>query len=143
MKPLLTQAKDNAGLLSVLAGIALVAGSFSQLEKIGWLIGVPAAAYQGKETAEKVEDQFDRYLEKQETYTQALQDYTKQIQNQQMQQQMPMQQQRYPNQPAPSIQNFIEYDEQGTCWQCQNVYDYYDCWSNNLWHRCDSSVEGM
>ena len=119
---LLQQAKDNAGLISVLGGVAVLAASWGGLEKVGWLIGVPAAAYEGKETAEAVEDKFERYLEKQEAYADALNSYVQQ------QQQLPMQQ-------APSIQYFQEYDQQGQCWSC-NAYSQQQCWDNRLWRLC-------
>lgn len=121
---LLQQAKDNAGLLSVLGGFALVAASWGQLEKIGWLIGVPAAAYEGKELAMETKDNFERYLERQDAVAEALQAYVAQ------QQQMPMQQ-------APALQYFQEYDQQGTCWSC-SAYSYDSCWSSNLWRPCQN-----
>ncbi len=119
---ILQQAKDNVGLLSVLGGLLVVAAGWGQLERISWLIGAPAAAYDGKELAMETKENFERYLERQDAVAEALQAYVAQ------QQQMPMQQ-------APALQYFQEYDAQGQCWSC-SAYSQQSCWDNRLWRPC-------
>lgn len=134
MKPMMTQVKDNAGLLSILAGLLVVAGSFSHLEKLAWLIQVPNVAYAGQAVAEDTKDKFERYLERQEAFTEALQEYTQQ-------QQQPMQYQQAPNQ-MPQPEFFIEPDDAGRWWCC-GAYTNDQCWKLDLWYRCDQSGEAI
>ena len=133
MKPMMSQVKDNAGLLGIVAALLVVAGSFSQLEKLAWLIGAPSAAYAGQAKAEEVDDKFERYLERQEAYTEALQDYVQQ-------QQAPNRQAYAPMPSIPDPQNFIEYDQDGTCWVCEGVLEYDECYLRKLWRVCEPDL---
>ena len=133
MKPMMTQVKDNAGLLGILGGLLLVAGSFSQLEKLAWIINAPSVAYAGQAVAEDTKDKFERYLERQEAFTEALQEYTQQ------QQQLPNQ--TFAPQPSyPPIKRFKEQDSEGYYWCC-DAYERSECWRKdrngvNQWWPC-------
>lgn len=116
------QAKDNKGLVGVLGGLALLAVSWDHIEKIGYLVGVPRAAYAGQGIAMETKENFERYLERQDAVAEALQAYVQQ-------------QQQLPNQSAPAIQYFQEYDDQGRCWAC-SAYSQQQCWDNRLWKPC-------
>lgn len=122
-KTILTQAKDNAGLISAVAGIALLAGSFTQLEKMAWLIRVPSVAYAAQQQVEDTASKFDRYLIQQQAYTEALQGYVQQ----QQQQQAPMQQQFQSN-----IKEWV--NSQGVMYCCDEARQ--DCRRDESWWEC-------
>lgn len=102
---LIQQAKDNPGLTAALGGIALVAVSFSQLERVAWLIQAPGVAYAAKGQADETADEFEQYLIEQRAYTRAINDYVAQ-QQQQVQQYAPEHEEPY-----------REWDEEGRCWE--------------------------
>lgn len=112
-------AKDNAGLLTIVSGLLILAGSFTQLEKMAWLIRVPSVAYAAQSQADETADQFERYLLEQRAATRALQDYTQQLQQQQTQQQW-----------HPIRQT----DQSGQAWCCDTTIDR--CWSERTWYAC-------
>ena len=102
------------------------------LTGMSWLIQSPAVAYAAKDTAEKVDDQFSRYLEGQQKVADALNAYV----GQQKQQQAPANPPAPPKEsPPPEPQQWTEDDPSGVCWEC-SADTHQECWDKDLWRKC-------
>lgn len=112
-------------------GVAVLVGALTQigngLKAASWLIGVPEAAYAGQATAKKVDEKFERYLEKQDAVAEALNKYV-------------ANQQQTANAPLRPTWRWQEHDQDGD-WCCHEAV-YEQCWlkqhdGHNGWRRCE------
>lgn len=117
-------AKSKWSIAGLISAIVILPNLGKGLTALSWLVGAPAAAYAGKETAEHVDERFERYIESQDAVTQALNNYVQH----QAQQQLPM------DPPAPEAQWWTAEDAKG-CWECWG-YSLDDCDRNQRWARC-------
>ena len=120
---------DNKKLLAIAAlcvGLTQI-GHF--LKGASWLVQSPAIAYAAKATADKVDEQFDRYLEQQQKVAEALNQY---VASQQQQQQTV-----YANQAAPIQEGIRVWDKEQNLWWCCPYTDTRKCWDEEAWEICE------
>lgn len=117
-------AKSKWSLAGLASAIVILPNIGKGLDAVGYLIQTPSVAYAAKQTAEKVDEQFERYIERQDAVAEALNSYVQQ----QQRQQLPM------TAPAPEARQITEEDDTG-CWTCWG-YGREDCFQNQRWERC-------
>lgn len=140
MKPILTQVKDNAGVITIGSIVGFIIAAPKVGEGIDWLrkvCGTVETAYAGYEIATETKGDFESYLHEQKKALE-MESQRQELQAQFNQQLLAIQQQQdQSNQQIQSMPAYhIDTDENGKCWICFDSSEQL-CWDKKLWKPCE------